>query len=465
MVLKSATHSVLVASMLLAGAAEVASQPAPTAFRVLRFEEDWSALPDSARATPAGALKRVPLNGDGSVYLSFGGQLRQRGEFVRNFMLGGPGNRDDAFGLTRMLAHADLHAGPARLFVEGKHAMVHGRDLPGGRRTLDHDEFDLQNLFVDLAVPSGSARITFRAGRQELLLGRQRLVSPLDWSNTRRSFEGVRIELDRTGTDVQAFWTRPVQIRTLRPNRREPATDFYGIAATGEGGAWELYLLGLRQTEPIRFAAVEGTQHRVTVGGRGGRGNATTGVRAEVEGGVQGGELADRTIRAWFVATDLSRRFEGVPLTPTLTLGADYASGDGDPGDGRTGTFHQLFPLGHAYLGYTDVLGRQNLVELRGVIEGSLSPRARARVAVHHFERASLHDAVYTVGGSILEPATGHAGRSIGDEFNLSGTFQLHRHTRLEAGYGRFVPATVLLAREGGANPFDWAFVSASFTF
>jgi hypothetical protein len=30
-------------------------------------------------------------------------------------------------------------------------------------------------------------------GRQELLYGAQRLISPLDWANTRRTFEGGKL--------------------------------------------------------------------------------------------------------------------------------------------------------------------------------------------------------------------------------------------------------------------------------
>jgi Alginate export len=38
-------------------------------------------------------------------------------------------------------------------------------------------------------------------------------------------------------------------------------------------------------------------------------------------------------------------------LSPRVNLEFDYASGDQKPG-GNVGTFNQLFPNGHSYLGY-----------------------------------------------------------------------------------------------------------------
>ena len=48
-------------------------------------------------------------------------------------------------------------------------------------------------------------------------------------------------------------------------------------------------------------------------------------------------------------------------LSPRAYLEFDYASGDKKPG-GNVGTFNQLFPNGHSYLGYIDYIGRQNII-------------------------------------------------------------------------------------------------------
>ena len=84
-----------------------------------------------------------------------------------------------------MLLHADLRLGKkVRFFAEGKTALATDRTLPGGRRPLDVDEGDLQQAFVDVKTTlSDKSDMTFRFGRQELLFGKQRLVSPLPWGS------------------------------------------------------------------------------------------------------------------------------------------------------------------------------------------------------------------------------------------------------------------------------------------
>jgi hypothetical protein len=62
-----------------------------------------------------------------------------------------------------------------------------------------------------------------RTGRQELLLGAERLVSPLDWANTRRTFDGYRATFKGSQNAVDLFFTNPV-------NR---------IAATGGTNEWD----------------------------------------------------------------------------------------------------------------------------------------------------------------------------------------------------------------------------------
>ena len=49
------------------------------------------------------------------------------------------------------------------------------------------------NLFADIKLGqflNGPAYL--RVGRQELLYGSQRLISTLDWVNTRRTFQGIK---------------------------------------------------------------------------------------------------------------------------------------------------------------------------------------------------------------------------------------------------------------------------------
>ena len=180
------------------GISESATPDRPK-WKFLRFQEDWSVMrniPESERTDPFDAIKYIPLTEDGNFWVSFGGRARTRLENWSNFAFAEP--NDDTFLLTRLFLHSDIHLGkPIRIFLEGKNANVWGRELPGGARTLDVDELELQQAFFDVRVPIGDMGVlTFRGGRRELLKGKQRLVSPLPWGNTLRHWDGVSGILD-----------------------------------------------------------------------------------------------------------------------------------------------------------------------------------------------------------------------------------------------------------------------------
>ena len=73
------------------------------------------------------------------------------------------------------------------------------------------DCYDFLNLFVDVKVAEVDGQPVYvRAGRQEILLGSQRLVTSLEWANTRRTFDGAKIFYRSKDWDVDGFWTQPV---------------------------------------------------------------------------------------------------------------------------------------------------------------------------------------------------------------------------------------------------------------
>ena len=451
-------------------AAQAAAPPPRPEFRVTRFDEDWSVL--QGRAEEGGrldALKYMPLADSAAIYVSIGGQLRYRTESVSNFLLDGTPGRSDAFGLTRVLLHADVHVSwPLRLFVEGKHALAQGRDLPGGRRPLDQDQWELQNAFVDVACCGPTPGATLRLGRQELLLGSQRLLSPLDWTNTRRTFEGAKLTGRVSGLLLDAFWTRPVIIRVDGANLSDDNSVFTGLTvrpATPGSLAWETYLMRLEQGSETLLWGRQGEHDRVTIGGRLSKALGSGATRVEVEGAWQGGTLADEDISAFFVASDVTRSFAALLARPTVGVGFDYASGDDEPGDDRAGTFHQLFPLAHAFAGYMDILGRQNLVEIRAVTTAAPAAPLVLRVSGHHFLRANDADGAYAVGGGALRAPSGSSERTIGSEVDVLATYRPSPESRLEIGYGHFFPGAFMTESAAGATDSDWVYAAVVLTF
>jgi hypothetical protein len=433
------------------------------AFNNLRYEEVGAAYRMVEPISLLDAMTDIPLHENTATYLRLGGQVRVRGEAWENF--GFAVDEDDAFLLLRLRAHADLHLGEAvRIFVEGKSATATDRDLPGGRRTLDVDELDLQNAFVDLAHDLAGWRATLRLGRQELSYGAQRLVSPLDWSNTRRTWDGARIITRREDWRVDAFATRPVAIEQYSLNEPDDDQAFYGVyaayAPTGGKQGVDLYWLRLDRDE-----LPGGDEERATVGARGYTVCPLTGVDVEGEAGWQYGDAGSRDIEAWFAAVTAGYTWSGLAIKPRAAIGYDMASGDDDPGDGTAGTFNQLFPLGHAYLGYLDVLGRQNITDFHQSVSWWPVPGAvQIKIDHHVFHRAETADAAYNVGGGVLREGDAGTSSDLGRELNLTLTWKRDRHTMLTAGYGRFWTGT-FIEQSGPSEDIDFFHAAAQFTF
>jgi len=145
---------------------------------MLRQDEDWSALRDpELRSNLFDRVKFIPLNHDGSSWLTLGGEARERYEYFDNANWGKGPQDSDGYFLHRFMLHADTHAGENfRFFTQFKSGLESDRN--GGPRPTDRDDFDVHQLFADVRVAWADQRsLTLRVGRQELAFGTQRLVS------------------------------------------------------------------------------------------------------------------------------------------------------------------------------------------------------------------------------------------------------------------------------------------------
>jgi len=438
-------------------------------YQNLRYQEDWSVLRGVDESSPSKRpLKFIPLNEKETVFLSIGGQARSRLETWSNFGFGGPGSREDTFGLLRFRFHGDVVAGRHfRFFAEGKSALATGRDLPGGLRTLDVDSIDLQNAFLDLNLPFQEGSFTLRSGRQELQFGKQRLVSPLDWANTRpRMFDGFRAILKQGHWRVDGFWTRFVRVQKYSFNQNDSGTDFFGLYAIGNLPAKltvDLYWLGLDRKQSV-WGGVTGEELRHTLGAHLGGPIGETPLDFDLETAYQFGDHETRAIRAFMFASQLGYKLSDLPGTPRLTFGFDYASGDEDPLDARVNTFNQLFPLGHAYLGFIDVVGRQNIIDLSPGL--SFKPRNpfTIRFDWHFFWRADRNDALYSSGGRIVRADDPLLSRRVGSEMDWTVAYRMNRHTVFTFGYSHFFPGP-FIKESGPAEGIHFAYIMVQYTF
>ena len=143
--------SVLVALFFAVRTAEGARCP-ERAFRSMRYEEDYASFYDPAcRAGLLDAIKYVNLGGAGSRYFSWGGDFRERFEYVSALDFGKRPADDDGYLLQRAMLHANLRLGRgARVFAELQSGLHFDRD--GLVLRSDEDRLDLHQAFIDLGV-------------------------------------------------------------------------------------------------------------------------------------------------------------------------------------------------------------------------------------------------------------------------------------------------------------------------
>lgn len=432
-------------------------------FRFLRQDEDWSKF--VAGSDPFDPLKRISLNDDGSVWLSIGGRAEGRVESWKNFAFGAPDD-DDTFILSRVLLHGDLHLGEHfRLFAEGKTAQSTERDLPGGRRTLDMDTLALQQLFAETPLEfSEENELVLRGGRQMISLGRQRLISPLPWGNTLRTWDGLRGDLTTGDWVTTALAASFVPVDKTEPNTPDRDQLLFGLYAHRDGDApgrgTELYWLANTRGD-ITVNGSTGDARRHTLGTRLWH-RMDSGMDVEFEGAGQVGTVGDADVLAGFATLELGYRPES-SWDHRWFLGLDWASGDNRAG-GDVQTFDQLYPLGHAYLGYMDYIGRQNIVGANAGISWWPVPRCELRAAVHSFWLESLDDALYNAGGGVLRAPGNFSTHHVGYEFDLLARRPLGRHWNGYAGYSHFFSGGAL-EDSGPSRDADFFYLGLGFTF
>ncbi|QDT57224.1 hypothetical protein Pan44_52920 [Caulifigura coniformis] len=394
---------------------------------------------------------------DTDFVFSTGGELRHRYMNQDNRLQpGGPGH--DTYNLLRWRHYVDLKAGDTfRFYVEGINADSWGEDLP--IQPTDVNRWDLLNAFVDVHLfDTDTGSHTLRYGRQELLFGRQRLVSPLDWANTRRNFEGFRYMVKDKDWKFDAFAVNPVNSATGYRNVFEFDNKFdkanrdvwfsgtYFTYTGIENANLDLYWLWLNNTEPVAGRA-DGRRHTL-----GSRYSWLVPIEQErvwdfdVEGAYQFGDDDGERVNAGFITAVAGHTWKKALWTPRLSGLAYFGSGDVDRSDGQTNTFDVLFPLGHAYWALSDNLSGQNLIDLCAQLEVKPTAKSSLVGAYHKFRLASDDDVVYNVAGAPF--GTPNNGTDVGDALDVYGYYAFNANLDIQMGYswfwyGEFIERTV----------------------
>lgn len=459
-----------------------AELPGPK-YLALRYNEDYSYLdgPEgSYQKDFFDPIKNICL--DENWRLRLGGEVRLRMESETNRMFGARDPTNDTYLLYRELLHADLHyRNLIRIFVEGIDARVADRDLPqipGMENT-----FDIQQLFADFRVLGENTPLTLRIGRQDMIYGKERVIGKLDWMNQGRRFDGVRLLYSTPELDIDFFWVKPVVFATTpfsnpwnthineSMNRKidhwREEQQFYGMYATYKkipNHAIEAYFLGLNDDGFLTNANNRmGDLNLYTIGGR--FSGSYCGFDYDIEGAGQWGKWDGDEVHGWMVGSEGGYTLKDAPMSPRAGLGFDFATGDDTPRDNSHDTFYQLFPTGHAFMGYIDLVGRQNIIAPN--VHLTLKPHkdVTVKATYYHFWLDSNLDALYNAGGSpIRRNVSGSSGNDVGDELDLTVAWQVDRHSSLLVGWSHFWPSNFVNS-SGFSRDADFVYLQYQFRF
>jgi hypothetical protein len=451
-----------------AAVAQASKPPAPSpcaaSHKPLFFDNDFSYLNDPCYngACLGDALKLMPVDPYGQWgTLDVGGQARFRYHHERG-MGQEPGatrfqGTDNDFVLSRTRLYANWKTGEiVRVYVEGIYADASGSEdyIP---RPIDENFGDLLNLFVDCQLTDAT---TVRVGRQELLYGAERLVSPLDWANTRRTFEGVKLMHKADDWAVDGFLTSIVPVSPNSFDRADDQQKFYGTYAVYSGiENWtiDLYYLGYDDQRLSHDASSDFSLHTTGVRVAGSRDNWLY----EFEGGPQFGRQSGLHLdqEAGFATAGIGRKMPDLPWSPVLWGYYDYASGNAPGGDFNR--FNHLFPLGHKYLGYIDATQRSN-IETPNVL---LTMRPHKKLGLlfwyYHFMANQESDIVPSIGGT---PAQSPNSKDWGDELDILVTWDVAPRSTLLLGWSHFWAGNKITP-PGGAVDADFYYTQWTVNF
>lgn len=401
-------------------------------------------------------LKKRALPGGGSY--DIGGQFRLRGQFEQNMRGLGLTGVDDQFLLNRTRVFGDFRFSPdIRVYAEMLDANSSFEDF--GPRPIEVNRTEVQNLFVDARLIDNSTygKVTARVGRQELLLGSQRTVSPLDWANTRRTFEGARLMWKQGDMLTNAFWTNPVRIDDSSFDSPDRDQEFMGIHRAYTG-----YENQTIETYTYRYLNGRGNNNYKynTTGIRweGSRGNLLW----DAEAAYQFGDNTDGTDHNAGMATFGLGRKIAHPWKPTLWAFYDYASGDDATGAGNG--FDHLFPLAHGYNGFMDLFGRRNLEDVN--LRLTMQPTNRLKLIAwyHYMFLETKSDTPYSIAMTPFNAANAPGSADLGHEIDFVASYSLTPRSNLLLGYSHFFSGDYYDSTPGVPFNGDASFFYSQFT-
>ncbi len=364
--------------------------------------------------------------------------------------------------------------------------------------------FELRNLGD---ISSILENVTLMVGRKQWAYGDQRLIGHLNWTNVGRTHDGMvaRWKIGGGKSWIDAFMS---QVGVS-------GTDDAGPGQAIKQANQDVYLYGLYShfvnpfglegilAEPYLFindkdnSAVDGDDgsNRWFGGMRlvGKKIPGLPGLDFTVEPTWQWGDqelaTANKTsttvpLQAFGIGAKAGYTFKNIPWTPRIGYEFVFASGDDKPGNSNTAgsskkTFDQLYPLGHAHLGYMDVHGYMNIEAHAIRLSAKPTKKLLLKADLWFFSADEEADSFYNVAGGtgrfgadrVTSQENGitqtiNVDDEYGQELDLVAKYKLFKNVGVVGGYSHYFTGDFLEDTNHGVAPgMDWVWLQAAVKF
>lgn len=379
----------------------------------------------------------------GGLALRFSGEVRVRGEIQHHLYSPEDAAGERSFDLvrlrTRLRVDVDVTDNVGAI-VELQDVRLFGEE---GSTIADSEGLDLKRGTI-IVKKIGGEPLSVELGRFVMHYGDQRIIGHLEWVDQGRTYDGLRLHYQ-----PERWWLDLFAVRVRETTPPVTDDDQWMAGLYGGRGCVEAYALLFSDDKPAMGELLMDGTRFVTLGARLHRTPGPWDYTGEVT--VQTGEVRGDDLDAVGVALKGGYTFAEAEWRPRVGLEVDLATGDDNPADGRQKGLQTLFPTNHGHYGFADLVGWNNLLDLRLTASARPCDSLTVTLDFHHFRRLEERGPWVNAAGALIRPGLAGSDRHLGDEIDLTFTWKPRKGLSLLFGYSLFLPGGFVAA--GGSDP------------